>query len=214
MNANPNANPPSEELMTRFLDEALTPEEQQEMERHLHADPSLLMEKQQWQSLRTALQSELPATLEPPSHEFFTSQIMKQIQEESTAAKLEPAKQGWFHWLRSAWLAPLATSAAVLAVGFFVLKNPAGQDGLVTPYSPDPNVKATLVFNEDANATVINLDNLVMEDNQEIKAFNVASADPANPGFAQRFYAANDPGKLLFVILPGDNSAPRIREIQ
>ena len=65
-----------------------------------------------------------------------------------------------------------------------------------------------------AGATVIDLTGLTaIPDAQEIKAFNVATSEAVVPGSTQRFFAANDPQKLLFVLFANDDGGPQIREV-
>jgi hypothetical protein len=211
----------SEELLTRWIDGQLAPAEEEQMERLLAAQPELLQEKRSAEALGSLMRRGLPARMEPPSAEFFTSQIMEQIEREPAAAAQPKAAtpqggRGWFGWLRSAWAAPLATAAAVLVAGFFAIKAASNRDpaSFERPYSPDPRVTATLEYSEEANATIIELQGLeAIPDETEVKAFNVASSEPGGPGEPQRFFAASDPQRLVFMLWPGREGAPNIREI-
>lgn len=197
--------PSHEELLTRWIDGDLSPADQSVLDAELARHPEWRQEKESAERLRTLLRQELPAHREPASAEFFTTQIMQQIAAEHPAAAPPPRRTGrFFQWLRSAWAIPLATSAAVLVAGFFMLRQPVQHESFSTPYTPDPNVKATLSFDETVNATIIDLEGLEsIPDTQEIRAFAVNSSGPVTPGEPQRFFAANDPSKLLFVLYPG-----------
>ena len=211
MNQNPNQ-PSSEEALTRFIDgELSTPQT---------PTPEWLAEKAAAQQLGNLLRSHLPARQEPPSEDFFVSSLMQKIAEESP--QIAPANviapSFWEHC--RVWLVPMATAAAVLVVGGIMLKSAHSDTAVTQVYTPLPNVQATLAFNESAQATVINLTGLdEIPSTHDIKAYNVTTpssktasrdADPAAP---QRFYAANDPDKLLFVMFPASGGAPTFHEM-
>ncbi len=218
MNQNPNQ-PSQEEALTRFIDgEASVPQPS--------LPPEWLTEKAAAQQVGNLLRAHLPAHQEPPSEEFFVSQLMQKIAEESP--QLAPisnviAPSFWSRF--RVWLAPLATAAAVLVVGGVVLQQKAATTeqklakmttigSRIQAYTPDPKVSASLKFDDSAQATVINLVGLeAVPDTQEIKAYNVASSRASSPGAPQQFFAANDPTKLLFVMFPGQDGAPAIHEL-
>lgn len=194
-----------EEALTRFIDGEV----------NAAAPPAWLEEKLAANQLGNLLRSNLPRTLEIPSEDFFTSQIMAKIAEDSppvqTQSRVE--KAGFFQRFNT-WLLPLTTAAAVLVVGGIMLKRqmPGTRDSFA--YTPLANVTASLAYDDNAEATVINLDGLeAIPDDQDVKAFDVASSEPAGPGEPQKFFAANDPSKVIFVLFPGDNQAPKIQEI-
>ena len=194
---------PKDEQLLRFMD-GLDPQDH----------PEWQQEKAAAQQLGQLLRSHLPSHAEPPSAEFFTSQIMAQITPAGPARAEVSARSGFMDIFRR-WFAPLATAAAVLVIGGMIMKRQAtGGSREAFAYTPIANVKATLDFNKDAGATVINLTGLTaIPDAREIKAFNVASTGVVAPGATQRFYAANDPGKLLFVLHATDDGGPQIREV-
>jgi len=189
---------PKDEQLLRFMD-GLGP----------HDHPEWQQEKAAAQQLGQLLRSHLPSHAEPPSAEFFTSQIMAQITPGGPARAEVSARSGFMDVFRR-WFAPLATAAAVLVVGGLMMKREtAGGSREAFAYTPIANVKASLDFNKDAGATVLT----AIPDAREIKAFNVASTGAVVPGATQRFYAANDPDKLLFVLHAADDGGPQIREV-
>lgn len=194
---------PKDEQLLRFMD-GLDP----------HDHPEWQQEKAAAQQLGQLLRSHLPSHAEPPSAEFFTSQIMAQITPAGPVRAEVSARAGLMDIFRR-WFAPLATAAAVLVVGGIMMKRQAaGGSREAFAYTPIANVKATLDFNEEAGATVIDLTGLTaIPDAQEIKAFNVATSEAVVPGSTQRFLAANDPQKLLFVLFANDDGGPQIREV-
>lgn len=173
--------------------------------------PEWLAEKTSAEHLGELLRGHLPPVIEPPSAEFFTSQIMAQITPSRTL-KPQREAQSLFQSFRH-WFAPLTTAAAVLVVGGILLKRESSTGIRPFAYTPIANVTATLAFNEAAGATVIDLNGLqAIPDSREIKAFNVASGTAFAPGTPQRYYAANDPAKLLFVLFPSDQGEPSLHE--
>jgi anti-sigma factor RsiW len=216
-------NPPqtdmNEDLFTRWIDGNLTPEEAASVEQYLAAEPQLRRDKEDAAQLRTLLRTHLPASLEPPSPEFFTSRVMEVIRQELPAArsavKREPA--AWRKWLRAPWFAPLA-SAAVLAVGFALWRPAAPAPGapvelLAQAYTPDASITATAYYSEDAGATVIDLQNVTVPDDRDIKAFDVASAAPPAPGEPLVLYAAADSERPVFVLSLDSAQKPRVTAV-
>jgi hypothetical protein len=62
---------------------------------------------------------------------------------------------------------------------------------------------------------VIDLENLeAVPDNYEIRASDVASADPAAPGEPLILYAADDPARPVFVLSKDLTDAPRITTVR
>lgn len=211
----------NEELMTRWIDGQLSPTELEIVERALAAEPLLTREKDSAQRLGGLLRQHLPANLEPASPEFFTSRIMEDIQSVALVETVTPAAArttGFMSWFKLPWFAPLA-SAALVALLFLAAngRQPAGTSlDVARVYTPDPNVVANSYYSEEAGATVIDLQGLpAVPDELEIRAYHVAEAAPVEPGKPQVLHAANDPGRAIMVLAPGNGAAgPRIREIQ
>jgi negative regulator of sigma E activity len=193
--------PDDEALLTQWLDGAVPAAARDQLALLLQQHPELQSLPHEWKAVATALRGELPQTLEPASPDFFVSQILGQIEppKQKFTAPARPLFS-WWQVLKSGWIAPLAATAAVVAAGLFLKTRATKLEIAAGPYSPDPTVKASLAFNEEANATVLDLENLKMEDGVEIRPFSVASNDdPAMPGLPQTFYAANS-GKVLFTL--------------
>lgn len=221
MNATPSPDDMNEELMTRWIDGQLSPAEQASVDRLLLNQPSLLREKETAQRLGGLLRGHLPATLEPPSPEFFTSRIMDEIHAGPALPVSKSTKTvekvSFWSWLRRPWFAPLASAAAVALI--FVSLNearPAAAPSMETAriYAPDPNVVARTFYSESAGATVIDLQGLTpVPDDQEIRAFDLASSGPTAPGQPQVFYAATDPGRAVLAVSSGADEAPRMKAL-
>ena len=216
---NPPHNEINEDLLTRWIDGQLTPEEAARVEQHLATDPQFLRDKQGAVHVRSLLRTHLPASVEPPSPEFFTSSVMEEIRREVPAARSAPAKResAWRAWLRTPWFAPVA-SAAVVALAFILFWRPnrinPSVDLLAQAYTPDPSITATVYVSEEAEATVIDLQNATVPDNQNIEAFDVASADPPAPGEPQILFAASDTARPVMVLSLDSAQKPKVNVVR
>lgn len=208
----------NEDLLTRWIDGQLTPEEAARVAQQLDAEPRLLRDKEEATHLRTLLRAHLPASAEPPSPEFFTSSVMEEIRREAPAPRPAARRQSasWLSWLRAPWFAP-AASAAVLALAFVIwrpAKSEPAADLLVQAYTPDASITATAYYSEEAEATVIDLQNVTVPDDREIKAFDVASAEPPAPGEPQILFAANDSSRPVMVLSLDNAQKPKVNIVR
>jgi anti-sigma factor RsiW len=209
-------NPPhtemNEELLIRWVDGQLTREESARVEQYLAAEPDLRRGKDEAAQLRTLLRAHLPATVEPPSPEFFTSRVMEEIRRDTPAARApEKKRASRWAWLREEWFAPLASAAALVLI--FIIWRPSvpvKEELLVQAYTPDPHITARAYYSDEAQATVIDLQNASVSDDRDIKAFDVASADPPAAGEPQVFYAANDSARPVMVLSLDSAEKPRV----
>ena len=219
MNPTPPPDDLNEELMTRWLDGHLTPEELVAVERALAVKPMMMREKESAQHLGGLLRQHLPSVMEPPSPEFFTSRIMEEIKGAPVvtlpaAPVARPA--GFRSWLRQPWFAPLASAAAV-ALLFLAMNGArpgAAASSVARAYAPDPKVVANAFYSEEAGAVVIDLQGLeAVPDDREIRAYDVADAVPAAPGQPLVLHAANDPDRAILVLSPDASAGPRFRDL-
>lgn len=217
---NPPSNPLNEDQITRWIDGELPPKEASLFNQRADATPELLLQRDAASQLGELLRQHLPSKLEPPSPEFFTSSVMDEVTRDlpvkSTAVAPVAKFRNLFNFLRTPWFAPLA-SAAVVAVAFLTWNHftgggaPGGSVAATQTYAPDPNVVASAYYSADADATVIDLQNLTpVPNSREIRAFDVASVEPAAPGEPVIFYAANDSTRAVFVLSRDANHTPRI----
>ncbi len=204
----------NEDLLTRWVDGHLTPEEAALVAEQSAQAPELLREKQAAAHIGALLREHLPVSLEPPSPEFFTSSIMEEIRRELPAAPVKAARPSRLpEWLRAPWFAPVASAAAV-AVAFLAWNHrvaPAPSGLFAQAYTPDPKITANSYYSEEAEATVIDLQNLdAVPDEHEIKAFDVASAETSAPGMPRVFYAARDASRPVFILSKDGRETPRV----
>lgn len=204
---NPPPNPRKEELLTRWIDGQLPPEE-------ATPGPHWHKVKEESRQLGEWLRRHLPATLEPPSPEFFTHRVMESIARESVPPRPVRRRSPWLRWLDLPGFAPLASAAAV-ALGFLAWNHaaiPAHEPGPpALAYAPDSRVKATAWYSEEAGATVIDLQNLdALPDQREIRAFDVATAPPPAPGKPTVLYAASGDTRPVLVLSEDADGQPRI----
>jgi hypothetical protein len=163
---------PDEEQRLRWIDGVLSPEKLRELE--ATAPPDWLRERMAARRTGDLLRSSLAASVEPPAAEFLTGSIMEAVAREG---KVVPRGSGR-SW---PWFAPLA-SAALVAAGFLLwhARHPAGEQPLVQVYAPDERVTARAWVSDEAEATVIDLENLAaVPDGQEIRAFALVHGESA-----------------------------------
>jgi anti-sigma factor RsiW len=216
---NPPSPSPNEALLTRWIDGQLTPEEAALMEEQADTAPGLRREKKAAGQLGALLREHLPASLDPPSPEFFTSSVMEQVRGGLTVVSVPPSWTSrlplWLRWIREPWFAPLASAAAV-AVAFLIWNGrpPAPAELMTQTYAPDPRVVASAFYSEEAGATVIDLQNLdAVPDEREIKPFDVATADPPPPGEPLILYAAADTSRPVLVLTKDYRETPRVTAV-
>lgn len=208
----------NDDLLTRWADGQLTPQEAALVAEQAAKSPELLRDKAATIQIGALLREHLPVTLEPPSPEFFTSSIMEEIRRGLPAAPLQAVRPSRLpEWLRARWFMPLASAAAVAVA--FVAWNHRSTDAptvqLAQTYTPDPRITANAYYSEDAGATVIDLQNLdAVPDERDIKAFDVASAEPSAPGMPQVLYAANDASRAVLVLSKDGRETPRVSVVR
>ena len=220
MNTTPPPDDPNEELMTRWIDGHLSPEEMATVERALSAAPMMAREKESAQFLGGLLRQHLPNTMEPPSPEFFTSRIMEEIQGAPVVKTIAPAAArrsvDSVSWFRQQWFAPLASAAAVALLFLTMNGSRFGSHSstVARAYAPDPKVVVSTFYSEEAGATVIDLKGLdAVPDDREIRAYDVADASPASFGKPLVLHAASDPGRAIMVLAPTATGTPRFRDL-
>ena len=161
--------PPDETTLTLWMDGQLTGTELESMEAWAQQHPELLAERDAIQAMTQSIQDTLPSSQEPPYPDFFNQQIMKSIQEETSAATKasvsSPEKSGsiW-RWLA----APLM--AGSMAICFYLgtqftgspTTSPSTDTVASTPtvYTPDNGVQADTFVASNQQATVIVIEGL------------------------------------------------------
>ena len=72
-----------EELLTRWMDDALSAEELRELEPVLAENPDLNEERVDYRKLRDELKAAIPAEVEPPYPDFFNAHLERLVREAS-----------------------------------------------------------------------------------------------------------------------------------
>lgn len=155
----------TEAQLTRWLDNApgATPPENMNPREtaRLRADAEAVAE---------LLRKHVPTSVEPPYPDFFNSQVLKKIRDESShepaaaAGNSSPLWLALSAWLRSPWLVGGATAAiAVLAVA--TLRSPGGSGPetgtrVLSVFSPEPNATAHVLAGQDQGAVIVTVDGL------------------------------------------------------
>lgn len=147
-----------EELLTRWLDGALSDEELRELEPVLAEHPELSREREEYGKLREDLQAAIPAEVEPPYPDFFNVHLERLVQGASRSAGRDKERRSLGR-LWTWWMAPAATAALVAA---FILgmnmTNPNVPDPIsevATAYSPVAKVESEIHQDNSLDATVI-----------------------------------------------------------
>ena len=163
---------PSEEQLTRWMDDELEGDELARMESWAKEHPEFQAEYDAVQAMRSDIRANIPASVEPPSGDFFNQRILRAIENDQLAAKKHPAQQGnqWMAWLlNNKWLA-LPSAAAAMALCFYLGMQVNDKPQRLAPmammptkpmiYTPDGDIKANVFSTTDNGATVIVLEGL------------------------------------------------------
>lgn len=154
--------PDDDQLLARWLDNELSPAERTRFEAMLAADPALREEAESMKKIGDAIRANVTFEREVPHADFFNSQIQEAIAADQRAQARSKAgtasATSWFDWLRAPWA--MAGAAAVLALGFFLLRSEGPRTQILSLYAPNAAVQAEVSYSEDAEATVLLLDGL------------------------------------------------------
>ena len=203
-----------EELMHRWIDNDLSEDERQALEARFADDPGLRDHAESLRQVGEFLRESSAAPEEPPSPDFFNSQLRQKIEAEEFGGAKEPAapcresSPGWFRWFSVPW----AVAAAAVALTLFVLTRNATDHGpgdgidrtLVTStYAPGSGVQAETFYSEEAGATVILLEGLQeIPDEQSLTAHRAVSYE--HNLMAGAHYLYGESGDLLLVMTGGE----------
>ncbi len=205
--------PNEEEMLTQWIDGELDDAEVAEL---LEAHPEWKDAKAEAQRVGNLLRSEMKAEEAVPYPDFFNHQIRKRILEEEEEAATEPA--GWkeqaalFPWFTRFRLIS-GTAFVALLVGFvaMVATSPTGHTEIVSTYTPNPGVTASMEYSDSAKAMVIRLDGLdEIPATQEVAGFRVKSYQPDIDARALTLEPADGAGQML--VLSADRAGlPEVR---
>lgn len=210
--------PVSEDMLTRWIDGRLQPDELASIESQAAEHPGLLREKEHADAIGRMLRNAMPSSQEPPSADFFTSQLMDQIRQEAAPVRPPVAAPGLMQrlagLLRTPWFMPVASAAAVALVFLAMDRGGSARSdrggSFADVYVPDPKVTASAYYSEDAAADVIDLKGLEpLPADRMVRAYDVASADNAEPGEPQVLVSNAEPDRVVMV-LNADGRAPKI----
>jgi anti-sigma factor RsiW len=163
---------PGEIELTRWIDNELSPEEAQTLERRLAQDPALAAEAEaarcSAQKLGLLLRTHVPLAMEPPSAEFMRRQILREIEPPVTGkpARRQEERSSWFERFLRPWLAPIGLAGASALAVFLMLKpglRPEAQSAqtrVLSAWSPEMQSAPAAFFSPEAEAQVIDLEGL------------------------------------------------------
>jgi hypothetical protein len=185
---------PEQERLTRWIDQALEPEEERALEASAEGLGNAQDEKAQAEAVGQLLRRHLPPSLDPPYPDFFQSQILKRIREaEAPSPKAKASGSFWqaiWGWFRSPVVAAATAAVTVAALAWFGwrpsgLGDPVGASQVVSAFSPELNVHTKSYYSEEAQATIIELEGLApVSDAETIEAF---VPPPSRPRIALAF---------------------------
>ena len=176
---------PSEENhdLIRWLDDEMTTGERRAFEAALKTDPGLAADVESMRQLSERLKEHLPAEISVPHADFFNSQIqvcIAQIQAEKDreCAATAASTTSQFSWLRLSWLSGAAAAVWVIVGLVWTQSNSSGRSTIVSTYTPNPSVKAQVLENTDAGATVLLLEGLTpIPAEKKVVGFHVHHAE-------------------------------------
>ena len=205
--------PPDDQLLARWLDNELSPEERTRFEAMLAADPALREEVESMKKLGDAIRANVPFEREVPHADFFNSQIQEAITADQRAqarSKASPSGASWLDWLLKPWV--LAGSVAALALGLFLLRSEGPGAGsrteILSLYAPSAKVQAAVSYSDAAQATVLKLDGLdVIPADRNIAGINVHHSE-TDPEVATTTLFDED-GSVLLVMSKDAAGKPR-----
>lgn len=208
--------PPDDQLLARWLDNELSPAERTRFEVMLAADPALREEAESMKQLGEALRTNVKFGREVPHADFFNSQIQEAIAADQRAqARSKAATTGaasWLDWLRQPWA--LAGAAAVLLLGFFVLRSDGPHTEILSLYAPNASVQAAVSYNDDAQATVLLLDGLeAIPADRNVAGLNVHHSE-TDPEVATTTLYDEHGGILLVMVKDGAGKPRTIGNVQ
>jgi len=133
---------PDETTLALWLDDELAGDEFAAVEAWAASHPDQLAAREETRRYKVAMQTTIPASIEPPSPEFFNARIARLI--ETSAATTAPVVAGAAgnvidlpFWLNPrSWFMP-AAAAAGMALAFWVGSNTGGQSPAVVDAMPD-----------------------------------------------------------------------------
>ncbi len=201
-----------EELVTRWIDGELSPDQELEFKQLEEADPDFCASfKAASEDLRESLLSEFHSEMEVPHGDFFNSQIEKRIRQ-SYAKESESSSvlSAAIIWIKS----PFTWVAASAFCLLLVLSNKNLDQGIgstvVSTYSPDPSVSIVSAgYNEEAGATVIKLEGLErIPDDTDFSVNHIVSYDRQGPPGFVHFYNKQD--EVVYIMETDEYGLPNV----
>lgn len=208
---------PDENLLSAYLDGELSGEGKAQFEAMLRDNPELQAELEAQGFLSEAMKQHVRFEKELPHADFFSSQIMEQIQKDGVQTRNIESKESfavssWLSWLTSKWL--LGAATACLAVGL-VLKswdpNETGATRVLASYVPNDQVKVEV--HHDSDASVILLSGLPeIPDQHEIVGVTVSRSQQDGEFAETTIFDEN--GQMRFVMTKDGRNQPYIFDVK
>ncbi|MDP6860651.1 MAG: hypothetical protein QF426_12585 [Verrucomicrobiales bacterium] len=201
-----------EELVTRWIDGELSPDQELEFKQLEESDPDFCASfKAASEDLRESLLSEFHSEMEVPHGDFFNSQIEKRIRQSYTKeSESSSVLSAAIIWIKS----PFTWVAASAFCLLLVLSNKNLDQGIgstvVSTYSPDPSVSIVSAgYNEEAGATVIKLEGLErIPDDTDFSVNHIVSYDRQGPPGFVHFYNKQD--EVVYIMETDEYGLPNV----
>ncbi len=143
----------SEELLVKWVDNALNSDESRELDALLKDDPSLQESLDGMRAAREMIRKEIPASVDPPYPDFFNSQLMRKVELEKASHQPKETAQRWWKGFQWAW-APAGAMALVLA--FLAGQRLGPEEGNPVAVVQQAGEQPSVYFSEDSlNADII-----------------------------------------------------------
>ena len=201
-----------EELVTRWIDGELNPEQELEFKQLEESDPDFCATfKASAENVRELLCSEFNSNIEVPHGDFFNSQIEKRIRQSNAKESQDSSVlSAAIIWIKSPFT--WATASAFCLLLFLSNKNLEQGAGstVISTYSPDPSVSILSAgYNEEAGATVIKLEGLErIPDDTDFSVNHIVSYDRQGPPGFVHFYNKKD--EVVYIMETDEFGLPNV----
>lgn len=174
-----------EELIVKWVDHRLSDEESFQLERAIEEDGSLRAQLEEMAKLKRAIQSEIPASVEPPYPDFFNSQLLRKVDLEIASQQPRERVKRWWQDLRWAW-APTAALSLVLAFlagkrmsepGSFSSLSQFSKTSLPSVYFSEESLQAEVIADGEGDVSAILVSGLSKLDDRNSFATTATQKD-------------------------------------
>lgn len=147
----------TEELMVRWVDHDLSPDELALVEQRMSEDEGLRRDLHQSKRIAEVVRANVPNSVEPPYGDFFNSQLMRKVDLAKERKDSLRAGKPWWDVIRWSWvpIGALAMAVSFLAGNRFA--RPAGGEMTASALMKQEVITSTVVYSagKDLEAKVV-----------------------------------------------------------